>query len=112
MFGWYLWTRIMPFEANIYSNLVPDRAIRLWYLSRVPCARVLCCAVRLDGKYCSKIDSFRSMIVYKSFTLLNTLIQHNAAYLLHNLSRIISKMVMNFGQNKPQYHGFCYISVL
>ena len=23
MFGWYPWTRIMPFEANIYSNYAP-----------------------------------------------------------------------------------------
>ena len=23
MFGWYPWTRIMPFEANIYSDLAP-----------------------------------------------------------------------------------------
>ena len=36
-------------------------------------------------------------------------IQHHAAYLLHNLPQIISKMVMNSGQNKPQHHGFCYI---
>ena len=27
-------------------------------VSRVPCARVLCCAARLEGEDCSKIDSF------------------------------------------------------
>ena len=25
--GWYPWTEIMPFKANIYSNLAPDQAI-------------------------------------------------------------------------------------
>ena len=30
MFGWYPWTRIMPFEANIYSNHRGDvRAMEL-----------------------------------------------------------------------------------
>ena len=27
VFGWYPWTWIMPFKANIYSNLAPDWAI-------------------------------------------------------------------------------------
>ena len=27
VFGWYRWTKIMPFHANIYSNLTPDQAI-------------------------------------------------------------------------------------
>ena len=27
-------------------------------VSRVPCARVLCCAARLEGEDCSIIDSF------------------------------------------------------
>ena len=30
LFGWYLWTWIMPFQVNIYSNLAPDQAIQLW----------------------------------------------------------------------------------
>jgi len=28
--GWYPWTIMMSFEANIYSNLAPERAIRPW----------------------------------------------------------------------------------
>ena len=27
-------------------------------VSRVPCARVLCCAVRIEGEDCSKVNSF------------------------------------------------------
>ena len=38
-----------------------ELGIRSGYLtvvSRVPCARVLCCAARLEGEDCSKLDPF------------------------------------------------------
>ena len=85
---------MMPFEANIYSNLAPDRAIRLW-----------CVGYLVEGLYAvwlmEGIDSFTSehfhpMIVAESFRLLNVIIQHHATYLLHNLPQISSRMVIQF----------------
>ena len=85
----------MPFEANIYSNLVPDLATYWTAVSRVPCARFLCCVARLEGSDCSKIDPYSSNDSREVFVrLLNRLIQHHAAHSLHNLTQISSQMVI------------------
>ena len=39
-------------------------------------------------------EHFHPMIVEESFRLLNRFIQHHAAYLLHNLPQISSRMVI------------------
>ena len=46
------------------------------------------------GNIAPKLILFRSIIVKKFFALLNRFIEHHAAYLLHNLPQISSRMVI------------------
>ena len=72
----------------------------LTVVSRVPGARVLYCAAGLEEENCSIIDHFPFNDSKQSlFRLLNRLILHRAAYSLHNLPKISSRIVMNSGQN-------------
>ena len=63
-------------------------------VSRVSRSRIVCCVARLEGIDSFTTDHFHPMIVEESFRLLNGLIQHHVAYLLHNLPQISSRMVI------------------
>ena len=47
------------FQANTYSNLTSNWAI-FTVVNRVPCARVVCCAARLEGEDSSIVDLLSS----------------------------------------------------
>ena len=58
-----VWMVSMDQDPAFPGHHLLQLVTRLGYLtvvSRVPCARVLCCAVRLEGKDCSVIDPFSS----------------------------------------------------
>ena len=59
----------MPLPTNIYFNLASDlRSGYLTLINRVPCARVVSCVARLEGKDSFTIDPFFPVKEQKSFT--------------------------------------------
>ena len=67
MFGWCPWTGVMPFEANIYSNLAPNRAMYSTMVSRVPVQGLHAVRSGSRGYISLKLIIFHSMIIEKSF---------------------------------------------